>query len=119
MLRIELPLPPKELSPNARVHWSVRARATREAIDQVFAAVLEQGGKPRSFDHATVTMTFVVPNKRRRDKQNLIGASKAYIDGLVGTVIKDDNWQSIEEIYPPIVYEKGKSMTIIEVQSCS
>lgn len=119
MLRIELPLPPKELSPNARVHYQVRARATREAKEQVYVAVLEQG-RQKQFDHATVTVIFVVPNRRRRDKGNLISSAKAYLDGLVEMgVIPDDKWETIEEVYPPVKYQKGKSQTIIEVEPCS
>ena len=79
-------------------------------------AVLEQGRQKFS-GHATVTVTFMVPDRRRRDKGNLIASAKAYLDGLVDAgVISDDNWEAIEEIYPPIVYEKGRKMTIIEVQ---
>ncbi len=113
-LRLELPLPDPVLSPNARVHWQVRARATREAKEQVIAAVLSQK-RQKLLDRATVTVTFVVGDRRRRDKGNLISSVKAYLDGLVGLVISDDSWQHIEEVYPPIQYEKGKKMTIIEV----
>lgn len=119
MLRIELPLPPKELSPNARVHYQVRAKATREAKEQVYVAVLEQG-RQKTFDHATVTVTFTVPNRRRRDKGNLIASAKAYLDGLVDIgLFPDDNWETIEEVYPPVEYQKGESKTVIEVQPCS
>ena len=116
MLRIELPYPDERLSPNARVHHQVRAKATREAKEQVLVAVLEQGRRKPLDDRATVTVTFVVPDKRRRDKGNLIASAKAYLDGLTDAgVIKDDTWQYIEEVYPPIVYEKGVRRTIIEV----
>ena len=116
MLRIELPLPPKELSPNARVHYQVRAKVTREAREEVMVALLEQSRR-KQFDRATVTVTFVVPDRRRRDKGNLISSAKAYLDALVGMrVIPDDKWETIEEVYPPIVYQKGVRKTIIEVE---
>ncbi|KKN75616.1 hypothetical protein LCGC14_0378540 [marine sediment metagenome] len=115
MLRIELPFPDRRLSPNARVHYQVRARATREAKEQVIVAVLEQE-RQKLLDRATVTVTFVVPDRRRRDKGNLIASAKAYLDGLVGLVIVDDNWAAIEEVYPPVVFEKGIKKTIIQVQ---
>ena len=121
MLRIELPLPPKELSPNARVHYQVRARATREAKDEVIIALAQQPPalrflRPRPYERATVTVTFIVPDRRNRDKGNLIGSAKPYLDGLVDAgVIADDNWKAIEEVYPPIEYQKGVRKTIIEV----
>lgn len=115
MLSMELPLPDPDLSPNSRVHYQERARATRDAKEEVIVAVLEKG-RPKPLDRATVTVTFVVPNKRRRDKGNLIASAKPYLDGLVTAgVITDDNWQAIEEVYPPIKYEKGVRKTIIEV----
>lgn len=117
MLRIELPWPPAELSPNARVHWSVRAEATLLAKEQVLVAVLEQG-RQKPLDRATVTVTFVAGDRRRRDLGNCIASAKAYLDGLVDAgVIIDDNSRVITEVYPPIVYEKGRKLTIIEVAS--
>ena len=117
MLRLELPLPAKELSPNARVHWSVRNRATQEAKDAVVCAVLEQRARSKPLATATVTVRFVVPNYRRRDHQNLIASSKAYVDGLVlAGVIVDDDTKHIKEVYPPVEMRRGQRMTIIEVE---
>lgn len=116
MLRIELPLPPRELSPNARVHWSVRNRATQEAKDLVVCAVLEQQARGKPLDHATVKLTFIKPRRGRRDKDNLIAAAKPYMDGLVlAGVIVDDNSDVIDTPEPEIIYQKGISKTIIEV----
>ena len=48
MLVITLPLPPKELSPNTRVHWGRKARATKKyrlvATVATDLALREQGG---------------------------------------------------------------------------
>ena len=119
MLTIVLPyLPPKELSPNAGKKWNVHKinRITREAQEDVIARVFEQQPRGKPLERATVTVTFVVPDLRRRDKDNLIAASKAWRDGLVKAgVIADDSWGFIREVYPDIVYSKGESKTIIEV----
>lgn len=117
MLRIELPLPAKELSPNARVHWQVRAKATREAKEQVIATVLSQRPRGTPLTSATVTVTFVVGDRRRRDLGNYISSAKSYLDGLIDAgIIWDDSWETITEVYPPIRYEKGVRCTIIEVE---
>ena len=116
MLRIELPLPARQLSPNARVHWVIKARYTREARAMVVAEVLAQLARGTPLTKATVTVTFMVPDKRRRDHGNLIAAAKAYIDGLVDAgVIADDNTRVIREVYPPVEYRKGQPGTLIEV----
>ena len=118
MLRIELPLPPKELSPNGGKKWNVHKinRITHEAQEEAIAAVREQIPRGKPLERATVTVTFVVPDKRNYDKDNFIAASKPFRDGLVKAgIIADDNWKAIEEVYPPIVYEKGVRKTIIEV----
>ena len=66
-------------------------------------------------DKARVDVTFIVPDKRRRDKTNFASAFKAGLDGLVDAgVIVDDSYEHIDDQYH-IVYEKGKSMTIVEV----
>ncbi len=116
ILRVELPLPAHQLSPNARVHYQVRARATSEAKDMVVCAVLEQRERGKPLAQAIVTVSFVLPDQRRRDHQNLIAGSKAYVDGLVlAGIIEDDDTKHIQEIYPPPIYKKGVGKTIIEV----
>ena len=116
MLRLELPLPDPLLSPNSYGHWAPKAKAVIEAKDAVVCAVLEQGHRTEPLTHATVTVAFVLPNKRRRDHGNLIASTKAYLDGLVlAGVIVDDDIKHIKEVYPDPVYEKGISMTVIEV----
>ncbi len=119
MLRIELPLPPKELSPNAGKKQNAHKinRITQQAQSDTIALVREQIPRGTPLEHATVTVTFVVPTRGTRDLGNLIAAAKPYLDGLVKAgVIIDDNFKVIEEVYLPIVYEKGVRKTIIEVQ---
>ena len=117
MLRIVLPLPPKELSPNAGKKWPVGMinRITQKAQSDTIALVREQIPRGVPLEQATVTVTFVVPDQRDRDKDNLVAASKPYMDGLVKAgVIIDDNWKVIRAVYE-MEYEKGISATIIEV----
>lgn len=118
MLRIELPLPPKELSPNAGKKQNVHKinRITQKAQSDTIALVREQIPRGTPLEHATVRVTFVVPTRGRRDKDNLIAAAKPYQDGLVKAgVIVDDSEGVITNVWD-IVYKKGTKMTIIEVE---
>ena len=122
VLRIEIPsLPPRELSPNARVHWRVKAGHTAgyrlyvklHARNQIRA----QTGKWHVLRYGYLDITFVVPDRRRRDKTNMAASFKAGLDGLVDAgVIKDDSYECCDDQYH-VVYEKGVSKTIVEVEA--
>jgi len=89
-VRVQLPWPSKDLSPNARVHWARKSRATRTARTEawlVTGAVCRRPGWPR----AAVALTFHPPDKRRRDLQNCIGSAKALVDGIADALGIDDS----------------------------
>jgi len=85
---ITLPLPSRNLSPNARVHWSKLAdfkkRARRLAAFETFAQIGQQQFKGYRLD-------FFWPNKRRRDKDNATACCKAYLDGVADCTGQDDS----------------------------
>ena len=87
-MKIVLPIPSRNLSPNARVHWSKLARfkksARREAALQAFAQVGIVAIKSYRLD-------FYWPNKRRRDKDNAAAMCKAYLDGVADCMQQDDS----------------------------
>ena len=78
---IVLPWPPKELSPNARVHWAVKARAAKQyralcAWEVVASKVKAPKGKIR------LRVEFLAPSRRRNDMDNCIARMKAGFDGM-------------------------------------
>lgn len=86
---IELPWPPKELSPNARVHWAVRARKAKAyraecRLLTLMASVAAPEGK------ALLSLEFVPPDRRARDDDNLVAAFKAGRDGIAEALGIDD-----------------------------
>jgi Holliday junction resolvase RusA-like endonuclease len=97
-LTITRPLPPKELSPNARVHWRVKARATaiyREGsclrARQVIAWK-EFDSKGMPWQKAIAWEVFYFPDKRKRDYRNFEQRMKPFYDGLkdAGVIVDDD-----------------------------
>ncbi len=75
-------LPPADLSPNARVHWRAKHRATRQVRKDVWFQV-QAAGWPRQEQHGprrrlTITMT----RPRRLDPDNAVAICKAIVDGV-------------------------------------
>jgi len=119
MITITLPyLPPKEFSRNARGHWSGLHRIQGEVRDDVYALLLEAGWAGKPLKLATVRMTFILPNRIRRDGDNLITSAKPCLDALVSCgVILDDCLSCIG--FPAYYYAyspEKKAETIIEVE---
>lgn len=103
-----LPFPPRECSPNARVHWGVKARAAseyRQTCKVLGRSAYNKGNAPLQ-DRVDVSITFVLTSKRRRDLDNLVAMFKPGMDGLVdGGLLRDD---SIWDIRVTFDAELGK-----------
>jgi Holliday junction resolvase RusA-like endonuclease len=92
-IQISVPLPSKELSPNARVHWRVKAKATKSARQHSGTLGLAHG-RPM-WKSANVRCVFTFGDKRPRDKDNLLASMKAYFDGLADAGIIENDSQLI------------------------
>jgi len=91
---ITLPLPPKSLSPNARVHWAVKAKAVK-AYRRIAACRtgIALGLLRPYWTHATTQVTFYHARKARRDPDNLLASLKPIFDGLVDAgLLADDEY---------------------------
>ena len=78
---IVLPLPPRELSPNARPHWAVKARAVRQYREAAYLLAL--ASRPaRPMRAAKVTARFFFRTHRQRDRDNLLASLKPAFDGI-------------------------------------
>jgi crossover junction endodeoxyribonuclease RusA len=86
---IDLPFPPRDVHPNARVHWSRKARATKAVREA--AQWLSCSYGPIEADSLNVTLTFYPPDNRRRDLDGMLSASKALIDGVADSLEVDDS----------------------------
>lgn len=69
-----------------------KAKFASETKEAMQAMVLEHGvARDPLWEKAHLDIEYVAKDRRRRDLDNLIGASKAWIDGLVGFIIVDDS----------------------------
>ena len=122
-MKCEFPWPPKELSPNARVHWAKLANAkARYVNDCGWAAKAHIGGHSmaqiidrRQFPlrpPVQAQVTFVVTDNRRRDSDNHMAMLKPLWDGLVAIeVLEDDSHDKLKIAEPK--WERGPEKKVI------
>lgn len=86
---ILLPWPAKELSPNARVHWSKKAAAAKYA--RLYAFVRTKEAKLSvGAGKVLLAIEFVKPSRRRMDLDNMLASIKPHIDGVAQGLGVDD-----------------------------
>ncbi len=90
-------LPWSKLGPNGRLHPIAKNTLVQSAIEAMLAELVSQDAiQAPNWERAHLDITYVASDKRRRDLDNLIACTKPWIDGLVGTVIKDDSADRLE-----------------------
>lgn len=87
---IELPWPPRELSPNARVHWARRSKAAK-AYKQACYLLTKQAGIQAPEGRVLLALEFAPPDRRRRDDDNILAAFKSGRDGIADALGIDDS----------------------------
>lgn len=93
-VRIELPWPPKDVSPNARGHWSKKARAVKAYRDACGWEMCARGVKPIEADAILARITFHAPDRRPRDIDNMLASIKPAIDAVAGVIgVNDSKWK--------------------------
>lgn len=88
---IVLPWPPKELSPNARMHFRAKAAAVKAYRETAYWLAHKADMPP--FPEAggiAVRFDFHPPDKRRRDLDNMLASIKAGVDGIADAWGVDD-----------------------------
>jgi crossover junction endodeoxyribonuclease RusA len=94
-IRVVLPWPPKDLHPNARVHWAKRAKAAKKSRGEAWALTrLVEGRTLRIFDNTVrvpVSLTFCPPDRRKRDIDGMLSACKSQLDGFAEALMVNDN----------------------------
>lgn len=94
MAEILLPWPPRALSPNARVHWAVKHKASkRQRRDAELLA--RRAGYDRidwpETGRLCVWVTGYPMDRRRRDADNMLASIKHALDGIAEVMGVDDS----------------------------
>ena len=122
-LELRFEAPPPELSPNVKKHHMVKARAVRQyrwecnldARNQAFGDW--KGPVSPLTSPVKATVTFVVPDKRRRDTDNLMAALKPLWDGLRDArVLVDDSHEHLRHGEPSVRVEKGQRYVLVTLE---
>ena len=123
---LDLPWPPADLNPNrARgLHWATRREATALYRRDCFVAAKDMINRARRIKApvptpvptpVSATVTFWMPNRRRRDLDNLLAAMKPAWDGLVDAgLLADDNADQLSITLMPPQYG-GKALAGIHL----
>lgn len=82
MSEVVLPWPPRELSPNARVHWSKKAKAAKRYKLACWALAKEAKAAVDWDGPVHLWITFHTPSRRTNDVDNCVAAIKSGLDGL-------------------------------------
>ena len=84
-----LPWPDKRLNPNARIHFAQKAKVFAEAKNTAYLLAIQAG--LRGYQGRRLRLVFMLPDKRRRDLDNLHASMKAALDGLAMAIGCDDS----------------------------
>lgn len=90
MIEVTLPWPSSKLNPNARVHFrekAAQARTYREACH--YLTLPEKRHLPDG--DLRLELTFYPPDKRARDRDNLLSSMKSGLDGVAQALGIDDS----------------------------
>lgn len=103
-LKIELPYPRPELSPNRKngSHWAKTGKIKDSCFDEGFYSTKMILGNLRIPEQdIPFNIIFFQADKRHRDLDNLLAASKAYLDGVSKALGVDDKH------FRPITIDRG------------
>lgn len=114
LLKLTLPWPPSDLSPNARQHWSKLARAKKAYRAACAWTAKEQGAQRIEAERLHLTITFVPPNRSAHDLDNCLARMKSGLDGLADVLGVDDKAWSLTISKS----EEVGGMVRVEVSEC-
>ncbi|MCA0846095.1 RusA family crossover junction endodeoxyribonuclease [Salipiger thiooxidans] len=90
---ITLPWPPSALSPNARGHWSIKARHAKKYRSDAAFICMAQGLRKITSDSLSLRITFKPPSRRMFDLDNALASLKSGLDGIAdATGVDDSSW---------------------------
>jgi Holliday junction resolvase RusA-like endonuclease len=117
---IELPLPPRELSPNhtvgsrgGRLGKAAKIKKYRQlACYRTSPLILSNDGAP--WERASVACRFCFARRGRRDRDNLLASMKAAFDGITDAGLVSDD-AGLTHLPVEIDYDKANPRVVVTV----
>lgn len=108
----------RALSPNGRAHWAAKRKARLNVVDHVTVAAI-RGGLRLMRGQVVLSATFVYPDHRKRDDDNLAtGVLKAVRDCLVlGQWLEADDIEHLRQMPVEVRVEKGRRALEITLEA--
>jgi crossover junction endodeoxyribonuclease RusA len=90
---IRLPFPAPELFPNRAngKHWGGRNYIKAKQKSDAYYSTLKAGTFEDKGGNIPISLLFMTPDKRKRDADNMLAASKSLIDGVAQALNVDDS----------------------------
>lgn len=109
---VVLPLPPRELSPNSRSHWRVKARHVKEYRHRARYETAFLLSKKPPLDAVRIEARFFFRDKRRRDRDNLLASLKSAFDGIADAgLVRNDS----DITHLPVVIDVDRNEPRVEL----
>jgi crossover junction endodeoxyribonuclease RusA len=89
-VRLTLPWPDTRLSPNSRVHRTIKAAAVMVARNDAYY-ITKEADQPLPDGDLQMTVVWYPPDKRKRDDDNVLASLKPYRDGIFRAYDADDS----------------------------
>lgn len=113
---LDLPWPDRRLSPNARGHWAVTAKVKKAYRARCAAIALKAGvgGLVAGQEALSVHLTFLPPDHRARDWDNILASMKSGLDGLADALgVDDSRWRLSFEVDRNTVVPGGRVLVTV------
>ena len=123
MITFQVPLPPRELSPNTYKHWRKVSGAKKEYRQEVWVhAVAKSGRFVKPAGKVRLSLTFCIKGGRGvgyqpRDAANGLSAFKAGIDALVDAHLAQDDSQKHLELGAILIDSKRGPFVEVTVEA--
>ena len=102
-MSVQLPWPPANLSPNARLHWRAMAKAKKAYKAECAWTLFQTPVPPLPDGRIPLVITIAPPDRRRRDRDNIQASLKYALDQLaehwgVDDYLFDPSYRFIEPV---------------------
>lgn len=114
----DLPWPPSGLSPNARMHHMALHRLKKAYAEQcTWACITGRLERPEGAERLNVRITFIPPDRRKRDIDNMLASCKAGLDAVARYVgVDDSKWTLTLAVGEPLSI-RGKGIVHVALEA--